>query len=215
MRTVARALGRYTAKKAAAEKQGGVLSTLGGFADDVIRVGGRAIGSGLTGKSNLLRAGTAAGLVGGVGAANEGLAYAGLPHWQRDSDPMWSPQLQGTRNFVNNSLGGHLSEMIKRPIQYFTGGNATANPTDAVVNKNIPANLFNNLVRNPDGSYSAKLDGTINPEMAPSYLRMQQMLSAMGYNNGTKPAATPAAASPPTNTKYIFGAPTLPTTSTS
>jgi len=99
----------------------GILKGLGGLADDAIRYGGKALGSGfMTGmkQPGLIPKGLTLGAYGiGGTAANEALASAGLPHI--GGSEHWSPHRQGLRNQEANARGplASLTQMATRPIQ--------------------------------------------------------------------------------------------------
>lgn len=203
------ALGKSTAKMAAAKKQAGILAHAGGFADDLVRGAGKLVGRGFNKPGILPKALTGAGVAATAAAGNEGLAYAGLPHFHLDKDPMWSPNLQGVRRQGAPSVMGQLGEFFKRPVQsVFGNSDPNLSRTDAMTGNPNVDHAITGWKTGPNGEQIMQLKGEATAPLAPSYLeylkRIQQMNKTLGSGNGQ----------PNEKVKYIFGAPSLPSSST-
>ena len=204
-------LGQLTAKSAQ-EKRALGFGMLGKALDTGIRTGGKFIGRQLAKPGILPKALTIGGLGLGGAAINEGLGYHGYNPIDVDTDPMWSPQLQGVRQRNNPSLGGQLREFFKRPIQSITGNGAMPNSASDAMTRNprIPDRIIKGWKQGPDGKMTMNVSGDMTAPFAPSWLEFLRQQEGMQGMPGMLGRRTGGSGSSPEKVKYIFGEPSLP-----
>jgi hypothetical protein len=216
--SVYKTLGKYTATKQA------FFGTLGRGLDAVLRGGARLAGRGFARPGVLPKLLTAGGIGAAAGAANEGLAYAKLPHFKLDNDPMWSPHLNGVRGHLHPSILGQLGEFFKRPIQSLTGNQSPhVRPYEALSDiGQMPESVIKNMRIGPDGNPILDLNGSMQAPFAGSYMDMlkqhrqwQNNIGNTGLGGaGVSGILNQAPQQPKPQIRYIYGAPGLPSSST-
>lgn len=199
MSKLIKTLGRATATKSAATRQvivdfnpktgapiektarygQAVGRFMGSVLDDAVRGGAGLIGRGLSQKGVGPKVMTLGGLGLGMGALNEGLGSAGLPHFNVDKSPTWSPEMAPVRSRMSRGLGDTLYNFFTRPVQSTFFGNGPIPDFSQVMSKKMPswAKMRPNKV-NADGTVDMTLSGTGSAALDPTYMdflrQMQQ-----------------------------------------